>query len=449
MLSMLSLDADNDSDDDGPGLFDSDDEDEPKRKPMSKRERMEALRAKKRKESGKDASSGPSDKQKPDGYESGDSYNSAEFVRTKEDNDFIDTEGDDQDAINELYSEAIFDDERGEAEDDNRHKNKKIKGAGSSSRRSERAELEAEADNDNPIMQAVNKMKKKKRVSKHFSQLAEEDARPLLEKMERAADDDDEAIAQKRPAMKKLAMLNEVCEKLANRELMRPLLEIDLLSVCKRWIQPLPNGQLGNVTVRQRLLHSISLMTGENGITKDDLRSSDFGKVLFSLFMHENETPAMKRRLKTLIDQWSRPIFQKSGNMRDLGRVAHGRGATGLAGISRTHQMGQGSRQNASLNKQSSNFRGGKNQDLNSLIKSGSMGKTESGINRVRIPYSKGFHYSARPTNRTSGVVDERRQQGTRESRKALSKRILDKKRPKAKNQRSANISIEGRVSKP
>lgn len=436
-------DADNDDDDDGPGLFDSDDEDETPKKPLSKREKMEALRAKKRQESRR--SSGGSNKK--DGYDSGDSYNSAEYVRTKEDNDFIDTEGDDLDAINELYSEQIFDDERGEA-DEERPNKKKIKGAGSSSRRSERSELEAEADQDNPVMQAVNRMKKKKRVTKHFSQLAEEDAKPLLARMEQAADDDDEAIAQKRPAMKKLGMINEVCEKLANKDLMRPLLEHDLLSICKRWIQPLRNGTLGNVTVRKRLLHSISLMTGENGISKDDLRASDFGKVVMSLFMHKSETPAMKRQLKALIDQWSRPIFQKSGNMRDLERVHHSRGATGLAGIARINQTGQANQQNAALNIKSTG-RGGKDQDFESIIKSGSVGKTESGINRVRIPFSKGFHYSARPTNRTAGVMDKRRQAGGPESRMALSKRILDKKRPKGKNQRSANISIEGRVTKP
>ena len=440
------VDADNASDsddDDGPGLFDSDDEDdEPKRKPMSKRQRMEALQAKKRQE----IASLTSDK-KQDGYDSEDSYNSAEFVRTKEDNDFIDTEGDDQDAINELYSEQIFDDERGEAEEE-RPQKKKIKGAGSSRGRSERAELEAEADADNPLMQAVRKMQKKKRVTKNFSELTEEDVKPLLAKMEQAADDDDEAISQKRPALNKLRIINEVCDKLANRELMRPLLEHDLLSVCKRWIQPLPNGTLGNVTVRQKLLYSISLMTGENGITKDDLKESGFGKVVMSLYMHKSETPAMKRQVKKLIDQWSRPIFQKSGNMRDLDRVQHQRGTTGLAGISRINNMGQANRQNASLNKKSAS-RGGKDQDLNSLIKSGSVGKTESGINRVRIPFSKGFHYSVRPSNKLTGVEDKRRQSsGGPESRKNLSKRILDKKRPNKKNQRSANISIEGRATK-
>ncbi|NJO20446.1 MAG: hypothetical protein HC838_10955, partial [Spirulinaceae cyanobacterium RM2_2_10] len=141
-----------DDDDDGPGLFDSDSEDDtkpavtPKAKPMSKRQRMEALQAKKRQEM-RAVSTVPSEdsdrKQATAGDEDEDSYNSAEYVRTKEDLDFIDTEGDDADAVAELYAEQNFDDERGEAIEEP-SKKKKINGAGTSTYRgkSERAQLE-------------------------------------------------------------------------------------------------------------------------------------------------------------------------------------------------------------------------------------------------------------------------------------------------------------------
>jgi transcription factor SPN1 len=456
-LYIVWLDADNDSDDDdGPGLFDSDDEDEPPaakkkaaavaKKPMSKRERMEALQAKKRKTTAVDSVPGEKGEKK-DGYDSADTYDSAEYVRTKEDMDFIDTEGDDADAVAELYAEQNFDDERGEADEEPKKK-KKIKGAGSDRGRSERQELEAEADDDNPLMQAVNRMKRKKRTQKKFSEL-EDEVKPFLARMESAADEDEEAVAQKRPATKKLVMLTEVCETLANRDMTRALLGNDLLSVCKRWISPLPNGTLGNVTVRSRLVGAISLMTGENGITSSDLKRSDFGKVVMTLFMHKSETPAMKRLLKTLIEQWSRPIFQKSGNMRDLEHVQHSRGGGGLSQISRIRHMEeqQAKQQSAPVMKA---HRGGKDQDLNSLITSGSMGKTESGLNRVRVPFSKGFQYTARPTNRTTGAVDKRRAQGgaSQDTRGKLGKRMQEKGRLAAKNQRSANVSVEGRVAK-
>jgi transcription factor SPN1 len=467
LLEHFTLDADKDSDDDdGPGLFDSDDDDDdkpstsssaakspPKKKPMSKRERMEALQAKKRNEGTNQVSSVPNNK--GEGGKSGtgdddeDSYDSAEYVRTKEDMDFIDTEGDDADAVAELYAEQNFDDER-EAMEDNYDKKKKGKGGGGSSSyrgRSERAQLEAEADEDDPILQAVNKLKKKKKVVKKYGEL-EEEAKPFLARMDQAAEEDEDAVSQKRPALKKLSMLSEACETMGRREMQRPLLDHDLLAICKRWIQPLPSGQLGNVTVRQRLLTSIGQMTGENGITPSDLKRSEFGKVVMSLYMHPSETPSMKRQLKSLIDQWSRPIFQKSGNMRDLERIHHARGGGGLTQIARVNRMEQ--QQNVARAPVMGAHRGGRDQDINSLIQSGSKGMAESGINRVRVPYSKGFQYSVRPENKVTGDVDKRRVVGgpTQDTRGKLSKRMVEKGRAKPKNQRSANISVEGRQVK-
>ena len=100
--------------------------------------------------------------------------------------------------------------------------------------------------------------------------------------------------------------------------MMRPLLDLDLLVVAGTWAKPLPNGKLGNVTVRSKLLQAIGKMQGENGVTAHDLKRSNFGKVIMSLYMHKSETPELKRQHKDLIEQWSRPIFNKSGNMRDL-----------------------------------------------------------------------------------------------------------------------------------
>jgi transcription factor SPN1 len=467
LLPILIPDADKDSDEEG--LFaDSDDDDAAAasaRKPvLTKKERMEALTKKKRQEhknaatatTGSRAASnttrasgsgGGGADTRADGYESEDSYNSADFVRTQADNDFIDTEGDDADAVAELYADQHFDDEREEAMEEPRKK-KKIKGAGSDRGRSERQELEAEADDDNPIMQAVKKMARKKRVQKKFSEI-EEEARPFVARMIKAAELDEVAIAKKLPATNKLSMLNEVCETLAKRDMTRPLLDLDVLAACKKWIQPLPNGTLGNVTVRTRLLTAIALMTGENGITPHDLKRSEFGKVVMSLYMHKSETRETKVQLKALIDQWSRPIFQKSGNMRDLERVHHLRGDTGIARFARSQQMDQ---PKVAVNPARAQHRGGKDQDLNSLIQSGSKGKTESGINRVRVPYSKGFQYSVRPESRLTGdVADKRRLQSTKsfDARGKLGKRMLEKGRAVTKNVRSANVSVEGRVSKP
>lgn len=440
------IDADNDSDDDdGKGLFDDsdDDDDDDEKRPMSKKDRMEALRAKRRHDHGEPAPKEASKEGDEKGYDSGDSYDSSDFVRTKEDNDFIDMDDDDPDAINELYAEQKFDDERplgSDGEESGRKKKKK----GSSKPRHRGPDAISDDDEDaelNPIIAAVHKMKKKKRVAKKLSDL-EEEAKDFLGRMEQAADEDDLAIRERRPATKKLAMLPEVLDMLARRDMMRLLLDFEILTICKRWVQPLPNGSLGNVTVRQQLLDAIGKMTGDSGVTAGDLKRSEFGKVVITLYMHKQEIPAMKRQQKKLIEQWSRPIFQKSGNMRDLEHVHASRSqAGGLAAMASARAQSGEARAS----------RGMDERDVQDIITTGSRGtgSKEAG-NRVRVPFSKGFMFTVRPQSKSGDVTDKRMSQGapTKDTRGSLAKRMTDKGRAVAKNQRSANMSIEGRPAK-
>jgi len=456
----------------GAGSDSSDSDDgEPGRK-LSKKERLEALRAKKRAAEGggtkpaavATAGDDAGEKKKPgeDGYQTGDSYGSETFIRTKEDDDFIDAEDEDPDALRELYAEQHFDDERGEGTDseDERARQKGGKGSGKGRKKGPDAlsddELNGDEIPDNPIMAAVHKMKKKKKKPKKLSEL-EDEAKEFLTRMQMAADDDDVAVKERRPATKKLAMLNETLDVLARKDLTRPLLDMDLLMVAAAWVRPLPNGQLGNVTVRSKLLQAIGQMSGENGITAGDLKRSNFGKVVMKLYMHKQETPDLKRQHKALIEQWSRPIFQKSGNMRDLEKVQESRGASGtggIAGIARAQAMARSrgaaeAAGAASAAAAAGISDDGKSKDLSAFISRGSESTRDLGNNRVRVPFSKGFQYSVRPTAKTGNVQDKRTYvTSVKDNRETLHKKMLDKSRPVSKNQRSANISIEGRPTK-
>mmetsp|Transcript_41065 Transcript_41065/g.57752 ORF Transcript_41065/g.57752 Transcript_41065/m.57752 type:complete len:499 (+) Transcript_41065:52-1548(+) len=448
-------DADNDNDSDGDLFADSDDEQETKKKqkkpakPMSKREKLEALQAKKRQDnpsfkesSGKRSKNDlsevdklPDGQRKEKGYESGDSYDSANYVRTKDDDDFIDRDGDDEDAINELYAEQRFDDERPLDSDEEQQRRKK-KGASSSYRKKGPDSLsDIEGEPDNPILAAVQKMKKKKKEARKLTEL-EDDARSFIARMESAADDDLQAVKARRPATKKLSMLGQVTDMFTRRDMTRHLLDLDVLAVAKRWIQPLPNGSLGNVTVRQSLIRSIANMGGENGITSGDLKRSGIGQTIMVLYKHKSETPAMKRELKNLIEQWSRPIFQKSGNMKDL-EHAH---------ATRTHATNRPAQRVATATPRKTR----KDQDIQSLIASGAKGSQKDGISRVRVPFSKGFQFTVRPQNKTGNVADKRMVRGgaAKDNRGNLSKRMLEKGRVSQKNGRSAHLSIEGRSTK-
>lgn len=462
-----------DSDDDEVnGLFDSDDEDEivaskkkkakTEVKPLSKRERLAALAKQKRDSSRmQDASSSSGvaedekkrrKKRKVDpsattagqesetGYDSGDSYDSGtDYVRTKEDDDFIDVEGEDEDAIREYYAEQHFDDERGDEAEEMEDRARKGSRKGSKIHGPDSLSEADKKDADNPIMQAVMKMKKQKKKIQGFEELREV-ASEFVRRMGRAASEDELSIAEKRPGLKKLQMLPEVLEMMAKKDMTRPLLEENVLSAIKRWIQPGSDGALGNVTVRLKLLEAVSKMNGDSGIDKDDLKKSDFGKLVMLLMQHKMETNEIKKLLKTLIEQWSRLIFDKSGDMRHLEQVHARRRDTGLASYAQAETSDANKRSNQS---------GSVGSDLGDVLTKRVKQARDLGKNRVRIPYSKGFQYTVRPEDLTGDVMDKKTRISTvKETRGSLHKRMIEKTRPVSKNVRSANISIEGRPTK-
>lgn len=397
-----------------------------------------------------------------EGYASdANSIDSAQFKRTQADDDFIDNDDEDPDAMKELYAEQNFDDEP----DDNFVDDGKG-GPGSSKSSKKKAKRkrdsadyisdneDADGEPSNPILAAVRRMKKKKVVKKNQVEI-EKLAIDFLEKMQLAVESDKRSLAERRPGTKKLAMLNEVCNFLAKTDMTKKLLDGDdrtsLLSVSKLWIEPLPNGQLGNITVRQRLLTAIGNMNGKDGIEPRHLKESGFGKVVMQLYTHKQETPEMKRQLKTLIEMWSRPIFKKSGNMRELSAVGR-RGDGGIVGIARKNAAAAAAAAAASAraaSSKSSNSNRSKGEgDLGSMLTNGMMKSRDIGNNRVRIPYSKGFQFSIRPKDKveSSGKDSRRKANMVKESREGLQKRMIEKNRPVGKStNRSANVSIEGR----
>lgn len=433
------------------------------KKVLSKRERMEALRAKKRgatqlQEKSSSSSSSKNntprktsaegdDKAEKSGYDSEDTYNSATYVRTKEDDDFIDTQGEDEELVAEYYKEQHFDDERpDELEEMELKPKKKGRGSGSSKKRGpDQLSAEDKKDKDNPISIVVERMKKKKKVAKRFEEL-KDSAMVLIERMEVAAKEDEKMRKAKKPGLKKLQMLPEVLDAMIKREMMRPLLEADFLIIAKKWIEPLENGSLGNVTLRSKMIDGISKMNGDFGIDNDDLKRSEFGKLVMTLYMHKKETPEMKKQLKALIEQWSRRIFRKSGDMKSLGAShAQRRGEAGLVGIARAQAAMSAS------SASSSSQAGGRTdkKDLGSILSQGVKQARDLGRNRVRVPYSKGFQFSVRPENKIGDVADRKtRISGVTEQRESLHKRMLEKNKRTPKNARSANISIEGRPAK-
>jgi transcription factor SPN1 len=151
------------------------------------------------------------------------------------------------------------------------------------------------------------------------------------------------------------------------------------------------------------------------------------------LYKHPSETPPLKRQLKKLIEDWSRPIFKKSDKMSDLDRYERPTVAAAAA-------SGRGSAPKIA-----------KKQDLDSLITSGKSKEATLSASQqhAQVPFSRGFSYQVRPADRSSSPIKPAVGQASGgEIRDKLKKRMVEKGRKVSKNQRSATLSVEGRATK-
>ena len=136
----------------------------------------------------------------------------------------------------------------------------------------------------------------------------------LQERMEAAYAEDNTAAEQQKPAIHKIAMLQEVEAMLMKKQYHPTLIDCSMLSTLARWLRPLPDGSLVSLTVREALLKALLRIEVEDVI--EPLKSSGIGKYVKLLTLHKRETGANKRMAMALIEKWTRPIFQTSDKVR-------------------------------------------------------------------------------------------------------------------------------------
>jgi transcription factor SPN1 len=203
------------------GLFDSDSDDDNNDDDDlgnmdAKKKRLEALAQKRKKKETRSAPPKPSKRRKESGpkkgdgkgYESADSYDSNDIHRTADDDAFLDTAGEDPEAVNDLYKEQLFDDDR---PDKSKKKKRRVQG-------------QQDEDANDPIMSVVKKS----------DGAIHDEVNSFLRQMALAADRDEAAIAERKPALNKINMLSDVCTMLTVKDMQLPLLEADLLETCRR-----------------------------------------------------------------------------------------------------------------------------------------------------------------------------------------------------------------------
>ena len=92
----------------------------------------------------------------------------------------------------------------------------------------------------------------------------------ILDKMEKAADQDEEALAETppKPAFAKAQMMPEVQEFMRKRQYHETMIDNGFLSTLARWLKPTNDGSLVSLTVRTGLLKSLELIEVRRYLTR-------------------------------------------------------------------------------------------------------------------------------------------------------------------------------------
>lgn len=395
-------------------------------KRKSRIEKKRKLKEKKREMRRKEKSKRSDKKREND---SGDEYDSGEEVkRTRADNDFIAAE--DDGLLRSVVNE--YDDDNQDFDDD-RPGHKKSKGKNSVSRSSNGISKTA----SDPLSMALSANRAPKKAD-----LNEQDksklAQSILEKMDLASRKDDECYAQHKPALHKAALLDSVKTLVNMKELQNTLLDYDILSVFKDWIEPKDANNLPSLSVRTAVYEMLwKLPCATDHLKRAAPGKTPIGTTILALRKHKNETVENKRLLKELMAKWCRPVFSSSIAISNA--------------VARTNMEIQNvslkrSKNAAATASANTTERGGIDDVLTGKVNA----NLEQGL-RTRVPQSKGFLFTVDSNITSNSVVAANNKRG--DTRDMLFKKIREGKSDpnsvgKKVNIRAVDMNMNGKIDK-
>ncbi|KAG7399694.1 hypothetical protein PHYBOEH_008201 [Phytophthora boehmeriae] len=390
---------------DASGLFGSDSEsDDEEDKPAKKAASPPAKRVKK--ERREDAGDSSTLRREEDEYDSGD-----EAVATKEDDDFIDRDDDLADVLGEYDQDRQqFDDERP----------------------LEEPELPAAQKLDffDETLKSLKTGRARSKVNLSPQEM-EQITQEVLYRMDKAYADDLASIEQRRPALEKIKFVDSALHILRKLQFQPMLLDFDLLTIVKKWIQPLEDGTLPNVGLRTKMLDMVSKMP----VFKEHLKRSGLGKVVMILMKHPHETLENKELCRSLVERWSRSVFNKTLDFSKLAELEAEKAENAV--YRRRERM---RKQKKSKERSRTSDRGGNVFNPQRDSKQDVMGSE-----RAELPDQLHFDFLLRPQSKVD-VNSMQTKKVDPDSRKArLAKRMQEIARPGKKSKRATGVSIEGR----
>lgn len=128
--------------------------------------------------------------------------------------------------------------------------------------------------------------------------------------MIQAAEADGDLVRQGLPASQKLKMLPEVVGLLNRNTYVQSILdpETNLLEAVRFFLEPLTDGSLPAYNIQRELFAALAKLP----MNKETLISSGIGKVILFYRKSKKPEPAIKRQATKLMEEWSRPILQRS-----------------------------------------------------------------------------------------------------------------------------------------
>lgn len=127
----------------------------------------------------------------------------------------------------------------------------------------------------------------------------------LCGKMRDALEEDLEANYLKQPAIAKLRLLPQVTSLLEKSYLHEQILDHELLSLMRQWLEPHADGSLPSLDIRRSFVDALFKLP----ITSDHLRESRIGRVIMFMYKCEKELPEVRKKCGDLIGLWSRPFL--------------------------------------------------------------------------------------------------------------------------------------------
>lgn len=110
-----------------------------------------------------------------------------------------------------------------------------------------------------------------------------------------------------KPATMKLENIDFFVQTLLNKKYQETLLDEQILSVVKMWLEPLPDKSLPNIIIRKKLLETLKVLNVE----KSHLLDSGVGTIIHFYSINPKENLEVKKLALEIIHKWTSRIFKE------------------------------------------------------------------------------------------------------------------------------------------